>query len=136
MKLEIGLQELAFPDVQFAELLSDLTKEIELQNYLITRISHIDNSWQRGTQNFNFKFYKIIEFCNLESCSRMISLEFNMGFFLPSRFLIYQKLDSSIVYVAYQKPTTIARMFNSPELLKFAVKFEKDIEHVLEEISF
>ncbi|MCP4295551.1 MAG: DUF302 domain-containing protein [Proteobacteria bacterium] len=136
MNINLGLEKRIFKNVQFDDLLSDLIKEIELRNYLITRVSHIDNGWKRGTQNFRFRKYKIIEFCNLESCSKMISLDFDMGFFLPSRFLVYQKLDSTNVIVSYQKTTVVAQLFDSPELLEYTTRLEEDIYHVLEEIDF
>ncbi len=136
MNINLGLEKRIFKNVQFDDLLSDLIKEIELRNYLITRVSHIDNGWKRGTQNFRFRKYKIIEFCNLESCAKMISLDFDMGFFLPSRFLVYQELDSTNVIVSYQKTTVVARLFDSPELLEYTTRLEEDIYHVLEEIDF
>ena len=58
------------------ELLDDLLGELKFRNYSVTRVNNIDNVFQRDNTpagSLNFKYYKIIEFCNLESCSHIIS---------------------------------------------------------------
>ena len=55
-----------FSDFNFKDILDDLTKAIEMRNYLITRISNIDNILDRHTPSIGtkvkFRYYKIVEF--------------------------------------------------------------------------
>ena len=78
-----------FTGKNFKDLLDDLIKEIEIRNYLITRISNIDNIHKRYSlgiaPDIDFKYYKIVEFCNLESCSGLISSNFLAGVFYASK---------------------------------------------------
>ena len=82
------------PD-SFDSLLKDLTKEIEVHNYRITRIYDIDNIFEQTERavsyNIPFERYKIVEFCNLGSCVELISKELLAGVFMPLRFIVYQE---------------------------------------------
>ena len=66
-----------FSGMNFDEVLEYLIQEVKARNYLITRINNIDNIHDRlngdAENKVRFKFYKIVEFCNLESCSQLIS---------------------------------------------------------------
>ena len=58
------------------EMLDDLLGELKLRNYSVTRVNNIDSIYQRESTppgSLRFSFYKIVEFCNLESCSRIIA---------------------------------------------------------------
>jgi len=78
----------------FDQLINDLTTEIELLNYRINKVTNIDNIHGRLAEGFDvsvsFDGYKIIEFCNLDNCSQLISAELKAGVFMPSRFAVYQ----------------------------------------------
>ena len=123
----------------FDELVSDLTTEIELLNYRINKIVNIDNIHHRIEEGFDisvsFDGYKIIEFCNLDNCSQLISSELKAGVFMPSRFAVYKKSGETNVHIAFLKPTAFARLFDSDELMQLAGKFEQELFHVLDEMD-
>lgn len=124
----------------FEELLEDLVQEIKLRNYRITRINNIDNIHDReqllGRIKAGFRYYKIVEFCNLNSCSELISSDLLAGVFMPVRFVVYQHPDENHTHVAFLRPTAFARLFDSESLTRVALELEKDMNDVLEEIDF
>ena len=71
MEVAQDIVKIVFTGKNFKDLLDDLIKEIEVRNYLITRINNIDNIHKRYSQgiaqDIDFQHYKIVEFCNLES---------------------------------------------------------------------
>ena len=83
MEVAQDIVKKVFTGKNFKDLLDDLIKEIEVRNYLITRISNMDNIHKRYSQGIakeiDFQHYKIVEFCNLESCSGLISSNFLAG---------------------------------------------------------
>ena len=83
MEVAQDIVKKVFMGKNFKDLLDDLIKEIEVRNYLIKCISNIDNIHKRYSQgidtDIDFQHYKIIEFCNLESCSGLISSNFLAG---------------------------------------------------------
>jgi uncharacterized protein (DUF302 family) len=129
-----------FTGKNFKDLLDDLIKEIEVRNYLITRISNIDNIHKRYSlgiaPDIDFQYYKIVEFCNLESCSGLISSNFLAGVFMPVRFIVFQRFEPEEINIAFLKPTSFARLFNSNKMMSFAKSLEQDMNYVLEEIVF
>ena len=88
-----------FSGMNFEEILDYLIQEVKIRNYLITRVSNIDNIHDRlnleTNKNVGFKFYKIVEFCNLENCSQLISSNLLAGVFMPVKFIVYQQLRKS-----------------------------------------
>ncbi|MCH8106589.1 MAG: DUF302 domain-containing protein [Proteobacteria bacterium] len=124
----------------FEGLLDDLVTEIKAFNYRITRISHIDNIYDRREAGIDvtigFKHYKIIEFCNLNSCSELISADLRAGVFMPVRFVVYQKLNETAVHIDFLKPTAFAALFNLEPLMQVATRIEEDMINVLEEMGF
>lgn len=124
----------------FDGLLDDLVREIEALNYRVTRVYHIDNVYERREAGIDvtigFKRYKIVEFCNLNSCSALISGDLRAGVFMPVRFVVYQESDKTKPHIAFLKPTAFARMFGSKPLMSVATQIEKDMNHVLEEVGF
>ena len=126
--------------MDFDDLLGDLVKEIELRNYEITRISNIDNILTRkvaaGPRHIGFRRFKIVAFCNLESCSALISWNLLAGVFMPVRFIIYQEPEDNGVQIAFLKPTAFARLFDSGPLERVAAALEKDMDGILEEVAF
>ena len=123
----------------FDRLLGDLVTEIETRNYRITRINHIDNIFEREEAGIEitarFRHYKIVEFCNLNSCSELISADLLSGVFMPVRFVVYQtKEEENITHVAFLKPTAFAQLFNSVSLNQVADELSKDMNDVLEEM--
>ena len=129
-----------FTGINFKDILNDLIKEIEMRNYMITRISNIDNILDRSNSGTGayviFRHYKIVEFCNLESCSQLISSDLLAGVFMPVRFVVYQRLEDDKIYIAFLKPTAFANLFNSKKIKDLAGILEKDMHDVLEEIVF
>lgn len=125
---------------KFDDLLDDLVVELEVRNYRITRINHIDNIYDRREDGIDvaigFKRYKIVEFCNLNSCSELISADVNAGVFMPVRFVVYQHNEESAVHVAFLKPTAFALLFNSALLMQVATQLEEDMTDVLEEMDY
>ena len=129
-----------FSEMNFEEILDYLIQEIKGKNYLITRVSNIDNIHDRtilkSSSSLKFKYYKIVEFCNLESCSQLISLNLLAGVFMPVKFIVYQPLDKKQIFISFLSPISFARLFNSKEMMSIAKNIENDMYDVLEEIDF
>ena len=129
-----------FSEIDFEVILDYLIQEIKAKNYLITRVSNIDNIHDRPniklSSSLKFKDYKIVEFCNLESCSRLISSDLLAGVFMPVKFIIYQPLDKNNIFISFLSPISFARLFNSKEMMSIAKNIENDMYYVLEEIDF
>jgi len=123
----------------FDDLLSDLISEIEVRNYRVTRINHIDNvleQKERGLSgSMDFIHYKIVEFCNLNSCAQMMSSDLLSGVFMPVKFIAYQGVGDRQVSVSFLRPTRFAALFSAPGVMDVAVDLEKDMDSVLEEIA-
>ena len=121
-------------------MLDDLTKEIEVRNYRITRIYDIDNVFEQAEREIAwtipFRRYKIVEFCNLGSCVELISKELLAGVFMPLRFIVYQRSDAAHVFISFLRPSAFARGFDSPPLAAVAMALERDMADVLEEMFF
>ena len=129
-----------FSGMSFDEVLEYLVQEVKDRNYLITRINNIDNIHKRkngdDTKNLKFKLYKIVEFCNLESCSQLISTDLKAGVFMPIKFAVYQSDNQEQVFISFLKPTSFASIFNSERMTRFAEILEKDMYDILDEIIF
>ena len=129
-----------FSGIEFDEVLEYLIEEVKARNYLITRINNIDNIHERLNENtageVRFKFYKIVEFCNLESCSQLISTDLKAGVFMPVKFAVYQSDNQEQVFISFLKPTAFSSIFNSVGMTIIAEKLEKDMYEILDEIIF
>ena len=129
-----------FSGMSFDEVLEYLVQEVKDRNYLITRINNIDNIHERlngdVAKNLKFKLYKIVEFCNLESCSQMISTELKVGVFMPVKFAVYQLDNQAQVFISFLKPPSFASIFNSERMTRFAEILEKDMYDILDEFIF
>ena len=129
-----------FSGMNFEEILDYLIKEVKIRNYLITRVSNIDNIHDRlnseTNKNVGFKFYKIVEFCNLENCSQLISSNLLAGVFMPVKFIVYQPVAEKKIYISFLRPTAFAHLFNSKKMIRIAKILEQDMYEVLEEIVF
>ena len=125
----------------FDQFLGDLVTEIEARNYRITRINHIDNIFDRQEAGIvitaRFRHYKIVEFCNLNSCSELISADLLSGVFMPVRYAVYQtEEEENVAHVAFLNPNAFARLFDSASLNQVADELSKDMNDVLEEMAF
>lgn len=140
MKISEDIVTKVFSGMQFDEVLDDLINEIKSRNYLITRVNNIDNIHGRLTSGLSkksaFKNYKIVEFCNLESCSQLISTNLLAGVFMPAKFIVYQTLEEKKVYISFLSPISFANLFNSEKMMGIAKIMENDMHEVLEEIDF
>ena len=129
-----------FSGMNFDEVLEYLIQEVKARNYVITRINNIDNIHDRlnedAAKKLKFKFYKIVEFCNLESCSQLISNDLTAGVFMPVKFAVYQADNKEKVIISFLKPTAFARIFNSDGMKRIAEILEKDMYEILDEIIF
>ena len=129
-----------FSWIEFDEVLEYLIEEVKARNYLITRINNIDNIHERLYENtaseVRFKFYKIVEFCNLESCSQLISSNLLAGVFMPVKYIVFQPQNEENIFISFLKPTSFASIFYSKRLIEIAEILEKDMYEVLEEIIF
>jgi uncharacterized protein (DUF302 family) len=123
----------------FDDLLDDLIAEIEVRNYRVTRINNIDNvleQKERGlSTRMRFTHYKIVEFCNLNSCAEMMSADVLAGVFMPVKFIAYQEVGVRKVQVSFLRPTRFAALFNASGVMDVAVELEKDMHDVLAEIA-
>ena len=125
----------------FDQFLGDLVTEIEARNYRIARINHIDNIFDRQEAGIEitarFRHYKIVEFCNLNSCSELISADLLSGVFMPVRYAVYQtEEEENVTHVAFLNPNAFARLFDSAALNQVANELSKDMNDVLEEMAF
>ncbi len=140
MNIDGDIVTKSFAVEDFDDLLKDLLSEIELRNYRITRINHIDNvldQKERGlSTKMKFKHYKIVEFCNLNSCAEMISSDMRAGVFMPVRFIAYQGRDQSKPQVSFLRPTRFAALFGAQGVMDIAVDLEKNMNDVLEELVY
>ena len=129
-----------FSGMNFDEVLEFLIQEVKSRNYIITRINNIDNIHDRlnedAAKKLKFKFYKIVEFCNLESCSQLISTDLTAGVFMPVKFAVYQADNKEKVIISFLKPTAFASIFNSDGMKRIAEILEKDMYEILDEIIF
>ena len=129
-----------YSGMNFDEVLEDLIQEVKARNYIITRINNIDNIHDRlngdAAKKLKFKFYKIVEFCNLESCSQLISTDLTAGVFMPVKFAVYQAGNKEQVLISFLKPTAFASIFNSDGMKRIAETLEKDMYEILDEIIF
>jgi uncharacterized protein (DUF302 family) len=124
---------------KFDDLVNDLISEIEVRNYRVTRINHIDNvldQTERGlSTTMRFKRYKIVEFCNLNSCAEMMSADMLTGVFMPVKFIVYQGANDRKVHVSFLRPTRFAALFSAAGVMDIARDLERDMHDVLEELS-
>lgn len=129
----------SFEIENFDDLLNDLITEIEIQNYRVTRIYDIDNvldQTERGlSTSISFSHYKIVEFCNLNSCAEMLTSDPLAGVFMPVKFVAYQLVDNPKPRVSFLRPTSFARLFSSKGVMDIAEKLEEDMNNVLEGIA-
>jgi len=123
----------------FDDLLNDLVAEIEVRNYRVTRVNHIDNvleQTERGlSTRMRFKHYKIVEFCNLNSCAEMMSADMLSGVFMPVKFIAYQSVDDQHASVSFLRPTRFAALFSAPGVMTVAEELERDMDEVLDELD-
>lgn len=140
MNVNQDIVDRQFQTDDFDGLLDDLVAEIEALNYSVTRINHIDNIYARreaGIEvSIGFRRYKIVEFCNLNSCSELISADLKAGVFMPVRFVVFQRIEEPTSHVAFLKPTAFAAIFNSESLTQVAIQIEEDMIRVLEELDY
>ena len=140
MNVNQDIVDRQYPSENFDELMDDLVREIEAHNNRITRINHIDNIYDRLEAGIDvtigFRHYKIVEFCNLNSCSKLISADLRAGVFMPVCFIVYQKNEETTVHIAFLKPTAFARLFDSKPLMQVATQLEEEMVDVLEEMAY
>jgi len=140
MNVDQDIVDRQFLSDNFDELLDDLVKEIKAHNNRITRINHIDNIYDRLEAGIDvtigFKRYKIVEFCNLNNCSELISADLRAGVFMPVSFVVYQKIEEATVHIGFLKPTAFARLFDSIPLMQVAIRIEEGMFDVLEEMAY
>ena len=137
MDIQQDVVEAVVDSVSPEDVLDDLLGELKVRNYRISRINSIDNifdSEESSSFSFSFKFYKIVEFCNVNSCSKLISEDLLSGVCMPLRFLVFQKQQESTVHLVFLKPTVFAGLFDSKEMKKIAEQIEIDMRNILDEI--
>ena len=140
MNVNQDIVKRSYPTDHFDQFLEDFITEIQARNYRITRVNHIDNIFDREEAGIEitarFRHYKIIEFCNLNSCSELISGDLLSGVFMPVRFVVYQAVEEeNVAHVAFLNPNAFARLFHSPSLSQVADELSRDMTDVLEEMA-
>ena len=140
MNVNQDIVKRSYPTDHFDQFLEDFITEIQARNYRITRVNHIDNIFDREEAGIEitarFRHYKIIEFCNLNSCSELISGDLLSGVFMPVRFVVYQaEGEENLAHVAFLNPNAFARLFHSPSLSQVADELSRDMTDVLEEMA-
>ena len=140
MNVDEDIVSRQFQIANFDDLLDDLVAEIQQHNFYISRINHIDNIYDRLEAGIdvvvNFKHYKIVEICNLNTCSELISADLRAGVFMPVRFVVYQRQEENSAHVAFLKPTAFARLFDSKPLMQVATQLEQEMIDVLDEMAY
>ena len=140
MEISQDVARATFKDSPPEHVLEDLVGELKARNYRIARINNIDNVLERELPEdypaHAFRFYKIVEFCNLNECSQLISANLLAGVFMPARFIVFQRQSEAQTQLAFLKPTAFARLFDSEDMLRWARTLEKDMHEILEELSF
>lgn len=139
MNIDADITTESYEVEDFDDLLGDLIIEIEVRNYRVTRINHIDNvleQKERGlSTSMRFTHYKIVEFCNLNSCAEMMSADMLAGVFMPVKFIAYQEVGVRKVQVSFLRPTRFAALFSASGVMDVALELEKDMHDVLAEIA-
>ena len=140
MNVNQDIVKRSYPTDHFDQFLEYFITEIQARNYRITRVNHIDNIFDREEAGIEitarFRHYKIIEFCNLNSCSELISGDLLSGVFMPVRFVVYQaEGEENVAHVAFLNPNAFARLFHSPSLSQVADELSRDMTDVLEEMA-
>ena len=140
MNVNQDIVKRSYPTDHFDQFLEDFLTEIQARNYRITRVNHIDNIFDREEAGIEitarFRHYKIIEFCNLNSCSELISGDLLSGVFMPVRFVVYQaEGEENVAHVAFLNPNAFARLFHSSSLSQVADELSRDMTDVLEEMA-
>ena len=140
MNVNQDIVKRSYPTDHFDQFLEDFLTEIQARNYRITRVNHIDNIFDREEAGIEitarFRHYKIIEFCNLNSCSELISGDLLSGVFMPVRFVVYQaEGEENVTHVAFLDPNAFARLFHSPSLSQVAEELSRDMTDVLAEMA-
>ena len=140
MNVNQDIVKRSYPTDHFDQFLEDFITEIQARNYRITRVNQIDNIFDREEAGIEitarFRHYKIIEFCNLNSCSELISADLLSGVFMPVRFVVYQaEGEENVAHVAFLNPNAFARLFHSPSLSQVADELSRDMMDVLEEMA-
>ena len=140
MNVNQDIVKRSYPTDHFDQFLEDFITEIQARNYRITRVNHIDNIFDREEAGIEitarFRHYKIIEFCNLNSCSELISGDLLSGVFMPVRFVVYQaEGEENVAHVAFLNPNAFARLFHSSSLSQVADELSRDMMDVLEEMA-
>ena len=140
MNVNQDIVKRSYPTDHFDQFLEDFITEIQARNYRITRVNHIDNIFDREEAGIEitarFRHYKIIEFCNLNSCSELISGDLLSGVFMPVRFVVYQaEGEENVAHVAFLDPNAFARLFHSPSLSQVAEELSRDMTDVLAEMA-
>ena len=141
MNVNQDIVKRSYPTDHFDQFLEDFITEIQARNYRITRVNHIDNIFDREEAGIEitarFRHYKIVEFCNLNSCSELISADLLSGVFMPVRYAVYQtEEEENVTHVAFLNPNAFARLFDSAALNQVADELSKDMNDVLEEMAF
>ena len=140
MNVNQDIVKRSYPTDHFDQFLEDFLTEIQARNYRITRVNHIDNIFDREEAGIEitarFRHYKIIEFCNLNSCSELISGDLLSGVFMPVRFVVYQvEGEENVAHAAFLDPNAFARLFHSPSLSQVAEELSRDMTDVLAEMA-
>ena len=62
--------------------------------------------------------------------------KFSCWYFMPVRFVVFQRFEQEEINIGFLKPTSFDRLFNSKKMMDLEKSSKKDINYVLEEIVF
>ena len=119
----------------FDEVVDNITKEIKLQNFFVTGITDVDEGIQKRKGpggKTAFEHYKIIGFCSLTLAEKAISVDPNVGVFMPCRLLVYQLVGNADITIATMRPTFMAKVFRDPQVEALAKEVEQVVLKIFE----
>lgn len=131
---------LKLKDRGFEEVLDDLKKAIQLNNYFYSGVSTIDEGARRVMKvvegmEANFEHYKIVRFCNIRRALALLKASLYAGAYLPCRFAVFVPKGSTDVFVTTIRPTVIGKIFGSLDVQNALQALEADFVQILETLN-
>jgi len=131
---------LKLEDRTFEDVLGDLKKAIQVNNYYYSGLSTIDEGAERVAKivqgmEVNFQHFKIVRFCNIRRVLALLRANIYAGATLPCRFAVFVKKEGSQVFVVAIRPTLIGKVLGDRALQEATQALEADYLKILETLK-